>query len=229
MNIALAGFCPDRTILVLAALLRENGKPFVSGKFEGDFFVSDESVTADISALITSFFAKPSAVIEKKLRVDEIYDNLYYSNTTAEFPSGPKVIQLRDETDFRSFERVVLAAITRQAARREVATVDFRTEDNVTQTLPASEFIPVALDILDAKQAVWKVKTAHKDAINELTEEQAALYDETVGWPETNEPVWVMEERASKIYKDMIRRRANRAMESGDDLQALTIRKTIGE
>lgn len=171
----------------------------------------------------------PSNIAAKLSAVESLYNSKYYSNTTALFPSGERVIQLRDERDFRSFERVVLAAITRQAAQRDGAMVDFRTEDNVTQTLPASEFIPVALDVLDAKQAIWKVKTAHKDAITELTEEQAAVYDETAGWPESNEPAWVMEERATRIYKDMIRRRANRAIESGDNLQALTILKTIGE
>lgn len=174
---------------------------------------------------VTNFNAK----VNKIVALESLYSTKYYSNVSAEFPSGTKVIQLRDDSDFRAFERVVLASVTRQAARRENAMVSFRTEDNVTQTLPASEFIPVALDILDAKQAIWKVKTAHKDIINELTEEQASVYDETAGWPETNEPVWVMEERASKIYKDMIRRRANRAMESGDDLKALTILKAIGE
>lgn len=180
-------------------------------------------------AVVAAITIPPSAIKSKLDSVDVLYAAKFYSNTTALFPSGTKVIQLRSETDFRSFERVVLAAITRQAAQRENAVVDFRTEDNVTQTLPASEFIPVALDILDAKQAIWKVRTAHKDAINDLTEEEAALYDETAGWPETNEPVWVMEERASKIYKGMIRRRADRLVSEGETVAALALLKTIGE
>lgn len=172
---------------------------------------------------------QPSVKDAKIGAVEGIYKTKFYSNTTALFPGGSKVIQLRDDNDFRSFERGVLAAITRQAARRESATVDFRTEDNVTQTLPASEFIPVALDILDAKQAIWNVRTAHKDAITELTEEQAVLYDETANWPETNEPVWVTEERASKIYKAMIRRRAAVLSGKGQAVEAMALLKTIGE
>lgn len=172
---------------------------------------------------------QPSSKAVKLASVDSLYTAKFYSNTTALFPSGSKVVQLRDEADFRSFERVVLAAVTRQAAQRENATVEFRTEDNVTQNLPAAEFIPVALDILDAKQAIWKIKTAHKDALSEMAEEEVALYDETVGWPETNEPVWVMEERASKIYKSMIRRRADKLVSEGETVAALALLKTIGE
>ena len=172
---------------------------------------------------------KINQISAKTKNVDTLYAQKFYSNVTGEFPSGPKVIQLRDENDFRNFERAVLTAITRQAARRAEATVEFRTEDNVTQTLPASEFIPVALDILDAKHAVWKVRTAHKDAISELTEEEAALYDETANWPETNESVWVTEERASKIYKAMIRRRADVLTDKGQTVEALALLKTIGE
>lgn len=171
----------------------------------------------------------PSNISIKLAALDALYRLKFYSNTEALFPSGTKVIQLRDDTDFRAFERVVLAAITRQAAQRENAMVDFRTEDNVTQSLPAAEFIPVALDILDAKHAIWKVKTAHKDAINELTNAQAAVYDENEGWPGTNEPIWVMEERASKIYKAMIRRRAGVLAEGGKEIEAIALLKTIGE
>lgn len=165
----------------------------------------------------------------KAANVDALYQQNFYSNTTALFPSGAKVIQLRDENDFRSFERVVLAAVTRQAARREAALVEFRTEDNVTQTLPASEFIPVALDILDAKQAIWKVKTAHKDALAALSAEEAAGYDETADWPAGSEAAWVTEERASKIYKAMIRRRAGVLSGEGKNIEALALLKTIGE
>lgn len=182
----------------------------------------------DPSATITAHFNNGTRRA-KVANVEALYQQNFYSNTTALFPSGSKVIQLRDENDFRSFERVVLAAITRQAAQKESAVVEFRTEDNVTQTLPASEFIPVALDILDAKQAVWKVKTAHKDAIAALTTEQVALYDETAEWPLTNEPTWVIEERASRIYKAMVRRRAAVLTEKGQAVEALALLKTIGE
>lgn len=204
---------------------------------ESDGFEVQDAADRDL-AWVTALYGEgfieyvpsgPTAASIKLAAVEVLYATKFYSNTEALFPSGAKVIQFRDETDFRAFERVVLAAITRQAAQRESAMVDFRTEDNVTQTLPASEFIPVALDILDAKQAIWKVRTAHKDAINDLTEEQAALYDETAGWPETNEPVWVMEERASKIYKAMIRRRAAVLTEKGAVVEALELLKTIGE
>lgn len=204
---------------------------------ESDGFEVQDAADRDL-AWVTSVYGDgfsehipdgPTTVSIKLSAVEVLYTSKFYSNTEALFPSGTKVIQFRDEADFRAFERIVLAAITRQAAQRENATVDFRTEDNVTQTLPASEFIPVALDVLDAKQAIWKVKTAHKDAINELTEEQAALYDETVGWPETNEPAWVTEERASKPYKAMIRRRAAVLTEKGQAVEALALLKAIGE
>lgn len=166
----------------------------------------------------------------KKLKeCDDLYQEKLYSNADALFPSGTKTIQLRHDDDYRSFERVVLAAITRQAAKRDEAVVQFRTEDNVTQELPASEFIPVGLDVLEAKQALWRVRTAHKDTILGLTEEQAATYDITTDWPETNEPVWVQLEQAQKIYKAMIRRKAKALSEMGKTVESIALLKTIGE
>jgi hypothetical protein len=168
---------------------------------------------------------------EKCSALDALYESKLYTNTTALFPSGERIIQLRDDKDFKAFERTVLAAITRQAARRESATVEFRPEDNTTQVVPASEFIPIALDILDAKDALWKIRSVHKDVINNdlATVPQVLAYDISTDWPETNEPVWVMEERASKIYKAMIRRRAAVLSDKGQAVEALALLKTIGE
>lgn len=178
---------------------------------------------------VTISGATPSYVALRLAELDELYKSKFYSNVTALFPSGTKTIQLRNADDFSAFERVVLAAITRQSAKREEATVQFRTEDNVTQELPASEFIPVALDVLDAKHALWKVRTAHKDSIHMLTEEQASTYNVNTGWPETNDPVWVQLERAKKIYKAMIRRRAEVLSVEGKNVEAIELLKTIGE
>jgi hypothetical protein len=166
----------------------------------------------------------------KKKKIEEKYLEKLYTNTTALFPSGEKTIQFRDDRDLLNFNTVVLAAITRQAAKREDSMVEFRTEDNVTQSVPASEFIPVALDVLDAKQAAWKIKIAHKDAVSALTTQAEVMaYDETESWPETNEQAWVQLERSAKIYKAMIRRRAARLSAEGLWLEALNLLKTIGE
>jgi hypothetical protein len=171
----------------------------------------------------------PSNIALKIADVEELYKQKVYTNVEALFPSGTKTIQLRNDEDYRAFERVVLASITRQAARRDGAMVQFRTEDNTTQELPASEFIPVALDVLDAKHALWQVRTAHKDAISGLTEEQAATYNVNDGWPVANEPVWVQLERSQKIYKAMIRRRADVLSAEGNIVGAIELLKTIGE
>ena len=167
---------------------------------------------------------------EKLAKIDATYQSMLYTNTTALFPSGSKVIQLRNEKDFDAFKTQALASFARLAAKRDEAKVKFRTEDNVTQELPAAEFVPVALDILDAKQALWDVRTAHKDALLDLTTiEDVTAYDITAGWPTENEPVWVMEERATVVYKDMIRRRAARLVAEDKGIEALTLLKTIGE
>lgn len=177
---------------------------------------------------VAELFATAKAALI--LQIDATYRSLLYTNTTALFPSGSKVIQLRDESELRTFERVTLAAITRQSAKREEAKVKFRTEDNVTQELPASEFIPIALDILDAKQALWDVRTAHKDAALKLeTIEAVTAYDINSGWPITNEPLWVIQKRSSEIYKGMVRRRAETLVNNGDGVGAIILLKTIEE
>ena len=170
-----------------------------------------------------------SAITLKLSELDELYKQKYYSNVDALFPSGIKTIQLRNDKDFSIFRDIVYDAVAMRAAGQDQALVEFCTEDNVTQTLPASEFIPVGLDVLAAKKALWSVRTAHKDAILLLTEEQAETYDITTDWPTTNEPYWVQQEKNSKFYKAQIRRRAEKLQSAGLLVESLTILKTIGE
>jgi len=171
----------------------------------------------------------PSKIEAKLAELEVLYQQKYYSNVDALFPSGIKTIQLRNDKDFSIFRDIVYDAVAMRAAGQESALVEFRTEDNVTQTLPASEFIPVGLDVLAAKKALWSVRTSHKDAILLLTEEQAATYVITTGWPTTNEPYWVQQEKNSKFYKAQIRRRAEKLQSAGLLVESLTILKTIGE
>jgi len=167
---------------------------------------------------------------QKKIDVDAYFYAKLYANKPGLFPSGTKIIQLRNEEEYRTFERITYAAVARKSAQRAGATVTFRTEDNINQVVPADEFIPIALDILDAGQALWDIRTAHRDAIDEITNETAlAEYDYTTYWPETGEPVWVQVDRAGRLYKDMIRRRAARLVIDGKTFESLALLKTIGE
>ena len=170
------------------------------------------------------------AILAKKAEIDAYFYGKLYVNKEGLFPSGTKVIQLRNEEEYRTFERITYAAVARQSAKRDSATVTFRTEDNINQVVSAREFIPIALDILDVGQALWDVRTAHRDVVDSITDEtELAAYDYTTGWPEINEPLWVMEERSSEIYKGMVRRRADKLAANGDIIGKIALLKTIGE
>jgi len=173
----------------------------------------------------------PANITQRLDDLDVLYQQKLYSNVDALFPSGTKTIQLRNDKDFSIFRDIVYDAVAMRAAGQESALVEFRTEDNMTQILPASEFIPVGLDVLAAKKALWSVRTAHKDAILLLTEEQAATYVITTGWPTTNEPYWVQRERADRNYRDYVRRvaaRLNNGTPEGNVAEILKL-KAIGE
>ena len=187
--------------------------------------------TSEIIAAYSVLFAPPSNIALKLAALEELYRQKYYSNMEALFPSGTKTVQLRDDKDFSIFRDIVYDAVAMRAAGQESAIIEFRTEDNETQYVPASEFIPVGLDVLAAKKALWTVRTAHSDAIKLLTEEQAVTYDITTGWPTTNEPVWVIQELADRNYRDYVRRRAARLNDGTPEGKVAEILKlkTIGE
>ena len=126
-----------------------------------------------------------SETYEKKVReIETLKNRKIYTSVEAVFPSGPAMIQFRNEIDRANLANVATAAMA-LASVDPTATVEYRTEDDVIQTVSAPEMIQIALGVMAAKQAITSAGWAHKDAIKAIANDRVALraYDITTGWP----------------------------------------------
>ncbi len=118
----------------------------------------------------------------KLASIEDQRNRKLYSDVEVDFPSGPAVIQFRDERDRTNLSNVTTAAIALTMSGQGNTLIDYRTLDNVTQQVPASQFIAIAMTVLTAKQAVVKAAWQYKDTVRGLAAKELPAYDETAGW-----------------------------------------------
>ena len=122
-----------------------------------------------------------------KAQINSIHISKLYSNVTAQFPLGPKVIQFRDERDRMNVSNYSQAAMVLVMTGTPEAPMVWRTEDNEVQSLTAQQMMTIAMALLQEKQVIQTAAWAHKDAITALvdTSNLAGLraYDVNTLWP----------------------------------------------
>lgn len=124
---------------------------------------------------------------EKIEQVNSLYSEKLYTNVSAMFPDGEKVIQFRSEQDRTNLSNVASAGLALIISGTPEASMVWRTEDNVNQIVPAQQMVGIAMGVLQEKQAILSAAWAHKDAITAIVDAgdlQGLIdYDITTGWP----------------------------------------------
>lgn len=146
---------------------------------------SVESIVPTDPAELQAFIQQLGETV--KNRINTLHSEKLYTNVTAMFPNGEKVIQFRSEQDRTNLSDVASAAMALIISGTPEAPMVWRTEDNVNQAVPAQQMVSIAMGVLESKQAILSAAWAHKDAIAALVEAgnlQGLIdYDITVGWP----------------------------------------------
>lgn len=140
----------------------------------------EDTVSAQISQDI-------SEVLKSKLRgVDELRMKHTYSDVEVMFPSGPVIIQLRDDVDRTNLANVASGAMSYIITGSPETLMEYRTADNVVHSISAKDILVVAGSILAAKQAIVSTAWHHKDSLQKLGDledtEGILNYDITTGW-----------------------------------------------
>ena len=116
-------------------------------------------------------------------QVDQLHKEKLYTNVTATFPDGEKTIQFRNETDRANLANVAQAAMALVMSGTPEAPMQYRTEDNVTQTVRADQMMGIAMSVLQQKEAILTAAWGHKDTLRGMTDYQEVIdYDITQGW-----------------------------------------------
>lgn len=106
-----------------------------------------------------------AACLSRCQEVDALYADKMFTDVTATFPTGDKVIQFRDNIDRSSLESVCAGATAIVALGQGATQMVYRTLDDVNQVVTAAQMVVIGLGVLAAKQAVTDQRWAHKDAI----------------------------------------------------------------
>ena len=119
---------------------------------------------------------------ERKIKkVDRLRDSKLYRSVSVVFSDGAGSIQFRNERDRANLSNVATSCLVLEPS----AIVVYRTEDDVTHNIPASEMIQIAMQVMAQKQAVTTASWIHKDALALLnTREEIEAYHITTGWPD---------------------------------------------
>lgn len=124
-----------------------------------------------------------TAKANKLKEVKELHLSHLYKDVEVTFPSGLATIQFRDEVDRANLGNAASGAIANVLAGNPTTPMDYRTLDNETQIVPASDMLNIAMSVLGIKQAKLDNCWAHKDNINALTTiASIEAYDITTGW-----------------------------------------------
>ena len=124
--------------------------------------------------------------------IEVLYSTKMFTDVTAAFPAGDKVIQFRDNTDRANLESVCAGATALVALGQGDTQMVYRTLDDNSQVVTAAQMAVIGLGVLAAKQAITDKRWVHKDALHAIevdavkTSEQKlidiAAYDITAGW-----------------------------------------------
>ena len=173
---------PELTNLQIAV----EGAPELTalGTYQQTWTITDKfSNQADIDAFLAQELqtAKTSA----KDRVSALYATYLYADVEVTFPSGPAVIQFRDDSDRMNLSNVVQAAQALIIAGTPTETLVYRTQDNVIQEVTAVQMVSLGMAVMAEKQALLNVSWGHRDNIDAMTTVvDVTDYDITTGWPE---------------------------------------------
>lgn len=123
-------------------------------------------------------------LIDNKCKeVDKLHTEKLYTDICVMFPDGTSVIQFRDEIDRANISNVSQGALALVVIGKQDELLEFRTADNITHSLKASEMMQIAMMVLSIKQELKKVCQNHKDTLRSLTTiKDVVSYDITTGW-----------------------------------------------
>ena len=157
-------------------------------------WVADGNTALLVDALpvLTAAEQCSAACLSRCQEVDMLYATKIYTDVTAAFPDGDKVIQFRDSIDRSNLESVCAGATALVALGQGATQMVYRTLDDVNQAVTAAQMATIGLAVLAAKQAITNQRWAHKDAICAIeadllkSDEQKLIdlagYDIQAGW-----------------------------------------------
>jgi len=125
------------------------------------------------------------AIAARGAEVDALRIAKTFSDASVEFPGGQaKEIQLRNEFDLSNLLSVAVAGLALIISGKPTDELVYRTKDNATMAVKASEFVSIGMAVMAQKQAIVSAAWAHKDAIRDLASiADVEAYDITKGWP----------------------------------------------
>lgn len=120
------------------------------------------------------------------LEVDALWSAKLWTNHTATFPVGERIIQFRNSGDQAAIESVYGDALGKVASGAPTAVVKFYTEDNAWQYPTAEEMRIICKGLFDSKQILKVKATEHKAALRALRDvgDTAGIlaYNIQTGW-----------------------------------------------
>lgn len=106
-----------------------------------------------------------AACLSRCQEVDALYSTKMFTDVTATFPTGDKVIQFRNNTDRSNLESVCAGATALITLGQSGTQMVYRTTDDVNQAVTAAQMAAIGLTVLAVKQAVTSKRWEHKDAL----------------------------------------------------------------
>jgi len=178
-----AAILDDRSVVLSVVEVEELINPPPIGNSMA--WANEETCIGDTYS--NGIYTKPDdpidVAIEKlKNAINDERNKRFYTNIPVQFPNGIKVIQMRNEVDRANFANVHQAAITLCLAGQGSVHVSYITEDNVSQSVPASSFLAIGLYVMNEKQNIINTARSKKDSLESMTLEQLKSYDVTSGW-----------------------------------------------
>ncbi len=115
--------------------------------------------------------------------VDVIHEKLLYTDIEVDFPKGKEFIQFRNEIDRTNISNISSAGIALIISGTPDALMEFRTLNNITQIVKASEMVNLAMSVLSIKQNIKKKSWELKDEIRSVkTIEELNNININIGW-----------------------------------------------
>ena len=121
--------------------------------------------------------------VNKIAEINALHKEKLYTDVEVTFPAGLATIQFRDEADRTNLSNVATGAMAYVIAGTPEAVMQYRTQDDVIQQVPAITMMQIAMTVLAAKQGVVDNAWSLKDSLKLLTTAQDILdYDISIGW-----------------------------------------------
>lgn len=131
------------------------------------------------------FTSLEEAITARLKEVDDLRISKTFSDVSVDFPGRTKKeIQFRNDFDMSNLLAVSMAGLALIISGKPTDELVYRTKDNTTQAVKATEMVGIGMAVMSQKQAIVSAAWAHKDAIKLLaTIEDIEAYDISKGWP----------------------------------------------